>query len=86
MNDETTPNSRNIGRAETTHFWITAAEWNGIYGSSYEIGIRNKETNDFTLLQGNWNEHTVMKTMHAVAATLEMAGLAPSELHEVFSP
>lgn len=84
MNDDL-PKSRNVGRCEARDYWITAGSWDTGYGESYEIGIRQKEgLREFWLLQGRWNERSVMKAAGAVVMMLN-DGYTPTEIiREVF--
>ena len=75
--------SRNVWRGESKEYWITAGGWNGGYGESFEIGIRRKSDGQFTLVQGEWNEQTVVKAAGAVILMLDN-GYRPSEIQGVF--
>jgi hypothetical protein len=78
------PMSRNLGCYECRKYWVTAAEWNGIYGSSYEIGIREKEGKEhFFLIQHGWNERTVKTALKAVGILLD-AGFTPDMFGDLF--
>ena len=49
MDDE--PKSKSVDKfytSDKTHF-ITVAEWNGYWGKSYEVGLRDMKTKEFTL-------------------------------------
>lgn len=78
--------SFNLGRYETKDFWVTAAGWNGCYGTSYEIGVRRKSAaEEFELIQAGWNERTVQKAAVAVTVLLD-AGWDVEAIREVICP
>lgn len=68
------PKSENIGRFDGGDYLITAALWENCLGKSYEIGIRHKETNDFTLLQSEkYNHQSVQEVAGAIAHLLQLS-------------
>ena len=78
--DTTIPSSRQVAIKSAEAYWVTAGEWNGIYGTSYEIGIRQKSNREqFWLIQGRWNERTIVKAAEAVMILLN-GGLTPTEI------
>lgn len=84
MSETEYPISKNVGRCEAKHYWITAALWDTGYGPSYEIGIREKaERQNFTLIQGRWHEHSVLVAARAIGHLLD-SGMKPEHIHEVF--
>lgn len=86
MLENDVPSSRNIWRGESSGYWITAAEWNGLHGASYEIGIRDKSgKEEFTLIQGPWNESEISAVGMACAILLDSGKFRPSDLrNEIF--
>ena len=85
MESEQIPYSKNVARVESKDYWITAAEWNNTYGSSYEIGIRHKVTDAFELLQSGWNDRTVRIAALAVATLLD-SDLTIQDVRDVLTP
>ncbi len=84
--DEDIPKSENLMRTEARGYFITAASWSGIYGTSYEIGLREKEGGQkFELLQANWKQKGVLVAARAVALLLD-AGFSVNEIKEALTP
>lgn len=78
--------SINLARLESKEHFITAATWNGIYGTSYEIGVREKHgTGRFDLIQGNWTEAGVLKAAQTVVLMLD-ADFSLGQIIEVLNP
>lgn len=70
------PNSKQICVIETSSYYITGAAWNINYYPSYEIGIRAKEGNFFTLIQNErFNEGNIKKFCEYVEKLLPVIGL-----------
>lgn len=86
MTQKQVPSSRNIWNGESKDYWITAVEWNSFYGSSYEIGIRDKNGKEsFTLIQGPWTESQISAVGMACAILLDSGKFRPSDLsNEIF--
>jgi hypothetical protein len=68
------PFSKNIGTYNAGEYIITAALWHGLMGESYEIGIRNKNTGEFKLFQGDFNHQTVQEVANSIAHLLAIPG------------
>jgi hypothetical protein len=71
------PLSENIGRYDAGKYLVTAAIWRtlieGRYYDTYEIGIREKETGKFTLIQSeNFNHQSVQEVANAIAHLIGM--------------
>lgn len=68
------PLSENIGIYEAGEYIVTAAIWRtNIQGNlydTYEIGMREKSTGKFTLLQSDFNHQTVQEVANAIASLL----------------
>lgn len=66
------PESTNIGRYDAGEYLLTAAKWHSpVTGISYEIGIRNKSTMKFWLLQNRkWDFQSVQEVANMVATML----------------
>lgn len=69
------PKSENIGIYEGGEYLVTAASWSsfvgGHYGTSYEIGIRHKETGQFWLLQSEkYNHQSVQEVANSIGHLL----------------
>lgn len=77
------PKSVQVGRDEADAFWLTAASWDTGYGPSYEIGIRDKGSGDFWLVQADWDERTVLLAMRAIRLMLN-DGMSVQGVLEVF--
>lgn len=92
MSDEY-PESKNIRLFEGGDYLLTAASWKTSHGYlSYEIGIRHKETGDFTLIQSEkYNHQSVQEVAGAMAHILQMSKppmtehYTPEWLREYFS-
>ena len=69
---EEKPLSENIQRYEGGDYLITAAIWRtGPYlQETYEIGIREKASGEFWLLQGDFNHQSVQEVGNAIAMLL----------------
>jgi len=65
------PLSQKIFEMSASGYWITGALWGTGYGTSYEIGIRCKQSNQFFLLQKDWKSAGDMQR----AAALIQLGL-----------
>ena len=73
--------SENIGRYEAGKYSVTAGIWRTRIGSAlfdtFEIGIREKQTGEFTLLQSSkWNHQSVQETANAIAHLLGMPDIS----------
>lgn len=66
--------SENISSYIAGDYIVTAALWRGIMGESYEIGIREKKTGQFHLLQGDFNYQTVQEVANSIAHLLSIPG------------
>lgn len=67
------PLSENIQFYEAGKYVVSAGIWRPIAilgGESYEIGIREKKTGKFYLLQGDFNFQTVQECSNAIAMLL----------------
>lgn len=68
--------SENIGRYDAGKYLVTAAIWRSFY-ESFEIGIREKETGKFTLIQGeNFNYQSVQEVANAIAHLISMPDIS----------
>lgn len=77
MRAEEKPLSENIGTYEAGDYLVTAAIWRvGVLHDqtdTYEIGIREKKTGDFRLLQNRYFTHqTVQEVANAIAHILSI--------------
>lgn len=74
MSEMTTvePLSKNIGKYDAGDWVITAGSWRNVCGGiSYEIGIRDKGTGEFYLLQNfKWNHQSAQEVANAIAMLL----------------
>jgi hypothetical protein len=61
------PISLTIAEYTSGDYYVTAASWQNIYGTSYEIGIRTKSDGKFIILQSDWNHQTVQEVANAIA-------------------
>lgn len=70
------PPSKNIGEWTSPNYLITAASWEslgGMFGPSYEIGIRDRKTGQFWLLQSRkWHHQSVQEVANAIAHILSI--------------
>ena len=67
------PKSENIGVYEAGKYIVTAGSWTSFGGTSYEIGIRTKQTNEFKLLQSDkYNHQSVQEVANAIAHLIGM--------------
>lgn len=82
--DNEIPKSANLGHWSANEFHVTAASWRGEYGESFEVGIRHKTTDKFTLIQSRgWNRRTVITAGLAIATLLD-SGLSPDKIGDLF--
>lgn len=73
--------SENIARYDAGKYLVTAAIWrtqiDGRLYDTFEIGIREKETGAFKLLQGdNWNHQSVQEVANAIAHLIGMPDIS----------
>ena len=64
--------SKNIGKYDAGDWVLTAASWANVCGGvSYEIGVRDKSTGEFMLLQSHkWDHQSVQEVANAIAMLL----------------
>lgn len=75
--DNKEPLSINIGHYSAGKYHVTAASWESIGGESYEIGIREKETGKFWLLQSEkYNHQSVQEVANAIAHLIGMPDIS----------
>lgn len=88
MTDSDEKLSENIGRYEAGKYIVTAAIWrtriqHNLYDDTFEIGIRDKETGEFILLQSSkWNYQSVQEVANAIAHLIGM----PDNSGEQYTP
>lgn len=75
---EEKPLSEKVAQYDGGDYWITAAIWrtrieNNLY-DTYEIGMRDKKTGQFWLLQGDFNHQTVQEVANSIAHLLAIKG------------
>lgn len=74
---EEKPLSENIGIYEAGDYLLTAAIWrtriDGFLFDTYEIGIRNKKTNEFKLFQSDFDHQSVQEVAEAMAHLLSLS-------------
>lgn len=78
MSDEEKPLSEKVSEYDGGDYWITAAIWrtrieHNLF-DTYEIGMRNKTTGEFWLLQGDFNYQTVQEVAKSIAHLLAIRG------------
>jgi hypothetical protein len=69
--------SENIGKYDAGEYFVTATIWRtniqGLLYDTFEIGIREKTTGKFTLLQNSkWNHQSVQEVANAIAHILSI--------------
>ena len=74
---EEKPMSENIGTYEANKYIVTAAIWrthlpDGSQTDAYEIGIREKSSGKFWLLQNDFDHQSVQEVANAIAHLLGM--------------
>lgn len=73
------PLSENIGVYEAGGYIVTAGIWrtniSGELYDTFEIGIRQKETDKFHLLQGDFNYQSVQEVAEAISQLLSIETL-----------
>lgn len=66
--------SENICRYEAGEYLVTAAIWrtsiDGRLYDTFEVGIRNKKSGEFKLLQSDFNHQTVQEVANAIGMLL----------------
>ncbi len=76
--------STQILKLENKTHAVTAASWLNVFGrTEYEIGIRCFAEGRFTLIQGDWNEETVLQAAAAVNSLLKY-GFKPETIKRIF--
>lgn len=79
--------SEQVKLIESNEYYITAGHWNPepnyCSEGSYEIGIRNKHSGKFTLLQHNWNEESVCLAAYAIKIMLDN-GITVNDIVKIF--
>lgn len=70
--------SEKIAEYDGGEYWVTAAIWrtrieHRLY-DTFEIGIREKKTGAFTLLQGDFSHQTVQEVANTIAHVLGLPG------------
>ena len=50
------PLSKNIECIECSGYFVTVGSWGGHFDLSFEIGIREKDSGKFTLIQSDWTK------------------------------
>lgn len=72
------PLSENIAFYDAGDYIVSAGIWRtrveGTLFDTFEIGIRSKITNHFTLLQGEFDHQTVQEIANAIAHLLSLKG------------
>ncbi len=68
------PLSEKIAEYDGGDYWVTAGIWrtrieHNLY-DTFEIGMRNKKSDEFTLMQSDWNHQTVQEVANAIAHLL----------------
>lgn len=77
------PISKQLESVKCGEYGLTYASWDTGYGPSYELGIRNMTTGEFTLVQSErFQMFNGILVIRAVSAMLTY-GMSPNEIKEV---
>jgi len=66
-----------------THF-VTIAEWNGYWGKSYEVGLRDLKTNEFTLAASYLHTEAKARAAGKAIGKLAESGESLKEIEAAF--
>ncbi len=80
------PGSKSIRKfyAHDKRYFITIVEWNGEYGQSFEVGLRDLKTTEFKLVASYIQNKDKALLIGSAVQTLVENGWTGEEINELF--